>query len=474
MNFNSYIKNNWVSKCLLSILIIAFILSSISGIIFMTNKYNVVVVDNKKVNINEFVRVLNGEKQKIFAYNQDMSQIDFLNSREFMIMTLNNVVNSSLLDKEIENYRINEPNEIILSKIYKEHYFYMDNKFDITKLRNLLKNYNMTEYDYMEMIRINDNIEFLESLISGIGVNNLIAVGVFNIENKYKEISLFSINKKLLKVDDVEASEADIKEYYNKNIDKFTILESRKVDYIKIDDFKADDVSKVEELLSTSNNIADVAKNLNLEVNSFDYVDATKANDLLKKYNIGDIFSYKVNDFSGVKTVDNALYVFSVVDIKNERVQTLEEVKNDIRNIIVTEAMNNNYKKVVLNYINDYRNGGYKNNILTVKGFKIKKDKVSKNKESNYDKNFVDEVLASKNMETTGVFLNENDVYFAFVNDEGIVGEDDDSFVSINLVEQDLEASMLDDIKRQYTGYLTNKKYNVKVNYKLLDLIRRQ
>ena len=285
---------------------------------------------------------------------------------------------------------------------------------------------------------------------------------------------MFSINKKLLKVDDVEASEADIKEYYNKNIDKFTILESRKVDYIKIDDFKADDVSKVEELLSTSNNIADVAKNLNLEVNSFDYVDATKANDLLKKYNIGDIFSYKVNDFSGVKTVDNALYVFSVVDIKNERVQTLEEVKNDIRNIIVTEAMNNNYKKVVLNYINDYRNGGYKNNILTVKGFKIKKDKVSKNKESNYDKNFVDEVLASKNMETTGVFLNENDVYFAFVNDEGIVGEDDDSFVSINLVEQDLEASMLDDIKRQYTGYLTNKKYNVKVNYKLLDLIRRQ
>ena len=474
MNFNSYIKNNWVSKCLLSILIIAFILSSISGIIFMTNKYNVVVVDNKKVNINEFVRVLNGEKQKIFAYNQDMSQIDFLNSREFMIMTLNNVVNSSLLDKEIENYRINEPNEIILSKIYKEHYFYTDNKFDITKLRNLLKNYNMTEYDYMEMIRINDNIEFLESLISGIGVNNLIAVGVFNIENKYKEISLFSINKKLLKVDDVEASEADIKEYYNKNIDKFTILESRKVDYIKIDDFKADDVSKVEELLSTSNNIADVAKNLNLEVNSFDYVDATKANDLLKKYNIGDIVSYKVNDFSGVKTVDNALYVFSVVDIKNERVQTLEEVKNDIRNIIVTEAMNNNYKKVVLNYINDYRNGGYKNNILTVKGFKIKKDKVSKNKESNYDKNFVDEVLASKNMETTGVFLNENDVYFAFVNDEGIVGEDDDSFVSINLVEQDLEASMLDDIKRQYTGYLTNKKYNVKVNYKLLDLIRRQ
>ena len=142
MNFNSYIKNNWVSKCLLSILIIAFILSSISGIIFMTNKYNVVVVDNKKVNINEFVRVLNGEKQKIFAYNQDMSQIDFLNSREFMIMTLNNVVNSSLLDKEIENYRINEPNEIILSKIYKEHYFYTDNKFDITKLRNLLKNYN--------------------------------------------------------------------------------------------------------------------------------------------------------------------------------------------------------------------------------------------------------------------------------------------------------------------------------------------
>ena len=51
------------SKYLLLLLAFAFILSSVSGIIFMTNKYNIISVDNKKIGINEFLRMLNSKRQ---------------------------------------------------------------------------------------------------------------------------------------------------------------------------------------------------------------------------------------------------------------------------------------------------------------------------------------------------------------------------------------------------------------------------
>ena len=59
MNFAKNIKDGKASKGLLIILIFAFVLSSLSSIIFMTNKYNVIAVDDTKININEFVKILN-------------------------------------------------------------------------------------------------------------------------------------------------------------------------------------------------------------------------------------------------------------------------------------------------------------------------------------------------------------------------------------------------------------------------------
>ena len=124
MNFAKNIKDGKASKGLLIILIFAFVLSSLSSIIFMTNKYNVIAVNDIKININEFVKILNNEKQRRYALNQTEKEVDFLNSKDFMFIMVSNLLREKIINKEIEFYNIKEPNNVILSKIAKENYFY--------------------------------------------------------------------------------------------------------------------------------------------------------------------------------------------------------------------------------------------------------------------------------------------------------------------------------------------------------------
>ena len=100
-------------------------------------------------------KILNNEKQRIYLANQDEKQIDFLNSKEFMVVTLHNLLQNELINKEIETHNIAEPDSIVLSKISKEQYFYTNNKFDIEKFHKLLEQYKITEYDFIKMSKEN-------------------------------------------------------------------------------------------------------------------------------------------------------------------------------------------------------------------------------------------------------------------------------------------------------------------------------
>ena len=200
MNFAKNIKDGKASKGLLIILIFAFVLSSLSSIIFMTNKYNVIAVDDTKININEFVKILNNEKQRRYALNQTEKEADFLNSKDFMFVMVSNLLREKIINKEIEFYNIKEPNNVILSKIAKENYFYTNNKFDIGKFHKLLEQYGMTEYEYIETIKNSDNISFLISLINNNRTNEFIINKIFNDTNQYKDVSVFAINKNLVNV----------------------------------------------------------------------------------------------------------------------------------------------------------------------------------------------------------------------------------------------------------------------------------
>lgn len=474
MNTIKNTEKNKTTKFLLGLLIFAFILSSISGIMFMTNKYNVIITNDKNININEFVKILNNEKQRIYASQQDDNNIDFLNSREFMTITLNNLLYNTLIDQEINKYNLKEPDEIILSKISKEQYFYTNNKFDINKFKQMLTSYNITEYDYIEIIKDADSVDFLMSLINNNFKNDFIVDSIFKKENKNKITSIFAINKKLIKTKNINISSEDIKNYYDENINNFEIPENRKIDYIEVENFKNEDINKIEELLLTSNTLEEIAKNINLKTKTFGYINNKDINEISEKYTDkkNSLLSYKINDFSNIKKIDNNLYILSVVDIKSKRLKTLEESQDEIKNIIIENNKNKEYKDIVANYIENYKKNKNNNTLIKI-GFSITNAEISKNGNNDkYDINFVNSILNTEKNNATEIFIDDTNIYFAYIKDDKLIKEDSEFFVSKYSIEDNLKSLINNNIQKEYIEYLKNTKYKVKINYKLLNLIK--
>ena len=323
------------------------------------------------------------------------------------------------------------------------------------------------------MSKNDDNINFLISLINNIKANNYFVDKIFQNENKYKSVSIFSINKKLIKTDKVSIKDEDIKKYYDDNIDSFTIPETRKVDYIELENFTDSDNNKIEELLLTSDSISNIASNINTTTKTLGYINNNDINNLIEKYgqDINNIFSYKINDFSKIIKIDNKLYVFSVVDIKDKKIQTTNEVKNNIKETLINDVLNRQYVAKVSNYVEVYSKNGYNNKTLLNKGFTVKNAQISKhNKDYNVD--FVKNVLDANIKSVTKMFTDNDSVYFAYIQNEGLINESDDNFIDKESVKYELANSINNSIHKTYIDYLQNIKYKVKLNYKLLDLIR--
>lgn len=100
-----YLKSKY-TKFLLMILIAVFVLSSISGILFMTNKYNIINIDGNKIGINEFVNLVNYERQLAYTTDTSSEKLDFLNSNDFFLLTIDKAVNSRVIDMELKDFKL--------------------------------------------------------------------------------------------------------------------------------------------------------------------------------------------------------------------------------------------------------------------------------------------------------------------------------------------------------------------------------
>ncbi len=469
-----YLKSNFV-KFLLGILILAFVLSSISGILFMTNKYNIINIDGNKININEFINVLNNEKQSIYAANQSKETLDLLNSKDFIFLTIEKMVNSDILDLEIKNFKLKKPEKLILDEIVKESYFFTNGKFDFKKFQNMLKDLNISEKQYIETVQSSQSISFLlASLVDNIVINNNYVDDAFEIANNYKNIDLFRINKNKIKIKLDKIENFEIEDYYNKNIINFMIPEQRKIDYIKIENFKEEDIKKLEDLLLISNNLVEIAKEFKIEIKTYGYV---SLNDIDEKNienisNIKNAFNFSIDDFSNIEKNDNnVLFVFSVTDIKKEYTKNIDESKNEITDLIKEEKINKEYRKIVENYIDEYKKSNFNNKIIIDKGFSIKNLDIYKNNK-NFDENFVKEVIYTKDKNITKLYIDNDSLYFGYIKLTKKLDENDKNFINKDIIRGNIYNNINKNIQLEYSKYLKNIKHKVKINYKLLNLIK--
>ena len=369
-----------IGKVLLLLIVVSFILSSIGGIIFFSNKYNLIVVNGDKISYRKFANFLTRERE--IAYSNNANNIDYILSKDFTMETLEKMKNVELLKSYINDNNLLFDKNTTINKIISDEKFRTNGNFDSVKYNEFLKNAGIVEDEYIKSMQefyantfifnmFNMNNNFSEDTIKYIIDKN----------NKYKIVDLYTVDKKDLKIDKVEVSDEEMKEYYNKNIKEFTHEEERKVDFIKIDLAKVEKEISDKEIEDYYNN----NKNLYNLPETFDvyHIESTEKSDLEKivknkkdllssvkkvlnreesdiliknipiealSYIFGsDIKDLKVGKFSKI-IESNGFFMAIYLKAKNEpKIITLEEAKDDI---IKTLQRNSSEENMKANYDN--------------------------------------------------------------------------------------------------------------------------
>ena len=258
-------KNNLV-KIILFIIIVPFAFFGIDSYFrdsdssFVLFKIN----NNNKVTFADFSNYYNNVVSdfKSRVNMNDPSVTEFLESYEFKVSVLNQLLNDRIL------YQIATDSNFKSSALLVDEYlknipgFITENNFDQNKYKRFLALRKVSDEQFRNSISVeittNQYKEFLKNLLL---TSNIDIKEYNNVKYVKKNIKYFDILKSEVRKS-IEVTNDDIKNYYEENINQFSIPEKIKVEYITYtkDSLNIDDVTDLE--------ISDYYKNNILEFTS--------------------------------------------------------------------------------------------------------------------------------------------------------------------------------------------------------------
>lgn len=322
-------------KVLLFIITISFVLSSVGGILFFSNKYNVIVVNGNKINYKKFINLLTKERE--FAYSNGETDIDYLTSKQFTLESVNKIINTELLKNFAKDNNLQIKKDFVIDKITSNDIFIENGEFNAEKYTKFLKNAKISEDEYIKSMTDYYSSIFLFNIFET--KNNFdsdILKYIVDKNNEYVTVNLYEINKTDLNIDKINITDDELKKYYNANITRFTHNEERKIDFVKIDLTKTNKKINDDEIKNYYNS------NLNKykipETYNIYYFESTK------KDNLDKIIKSKNNQ----ELLTNAKKFLN----KNENEIIINELPIDILNYVfgeenVRSIKLNNFSKVI-------------------------------------------------------------------------------------------------------------------------------
>lgn len=468
-----------IKKSLLILLAFIFVFTSVSGILYATNKYNIIIAKGRKIHVNEFLTYFNRERQ-IFYSNAIQQNKDFdlkeLDTPKFLNYAMKKITYSVLLEEEVKYYNIEEPQNIVLKKIINEPYFASkDGKFDNLKLTSYLKDVKLSEGEFIEAIQRDDERNFLSFIFNSFPtVNNTVKQNILNYKNAGKNIVVYTKYLKdfpQFKLKKIE--EKEIEDYYNLNKQLFANQEKRKIDYIefeKLDEKKINELNDailtVKDLnsLVTANKAKVKTMNLAIEKDTFNSMFGT-AND--EFFDNG-----KVGEMSKVIEYKNKFYICMIKEVQHEHVKTLEEAKNEIVSILQNEQKLELAKQETEKMLAQFKDKKFNKQVVLNNGFKAQNRLVSRYVISRT--NLIKDVFTLKENDLTNVYKQDDRVYFALVGKDQEIDPKDANYLTKDTLDLNMTRSLSSSFRNTYFNYLENNKYKVKINQKLLQYFQPQ
>jgi len=232
-----------IVKCILGLIILSLILSTISSYINKDSEKYIAKVNGEGINFNVFknMYLIEREKQKT-KLGKNFFKLS--NNKKFIKETydyiLSQLINNILLEQYTKNMHFKVDDHQIKKIILNAPIFQKDKKFNKERYFNYLTSINLTNHEYINIIKKKINTE---NLISSIINSNFI------LENEAQNIiNLLSqkriIKKSIIKIDSAisrqNVTNIEAKNYFYKNKNDFDIPEKIKISFVKLtlDKFK--------------------------------------------------------------------------------------------------------------------------------------------------------------------------------------------------------------------------------------------
>lgn len=463
-------------KTLLIILAISFVLFGIINFFSGVGHTNILKIDNEKISVNRFAKFLNERRNQYYNSDLGNSDLDFINSQEFVRLALSDFASETLFYVEVKKLNLQQPKESVLNDIYNEPMFRDENgSFDIKIFKAALARSGLTEDGYINYLSMFNSRNSLVQLLTLQNLSNRFILNpLVKLENKYVVADVIKVDPNNLKFDFKKPTNEEIEEYYNSNKSEFIIPEEKVISYIDVDLSKYKDeesktkLSELEDLILSSKNIDEVAKAFNVKKETIVY--SEKKKDIPQDLNV-EILQYGPGTFSDLIYKDNNMYkVYFIEEILPTKTLSLAEATPEITNILLEKSRKNNELFVLDKMITQMKNNNIEKIISRNSDELVKNETIYRNNLF-YPDEFINELygLSATKSFTKPIFDAEHNIYLiGYLKEIREVQQNDNRFVSPEALANKINRSYNNSVLKLFQKYLfdTNK---IIVNNKLLD-----
>ena len=419
-----------------------------------------------------FIRELQRESgMDLKAENIDDLDINYI--------VLKRLVNQKMISYLAELYGLDISNEKIIKRIKADPIFMTDGKFDLQKFKTSFHGVFASPDQYSEALKTHIISSTVESIfknsfpVSDFQLDNLINDTA---EKKITDIVVMDLNTPLPNIQYDEFSEDELNKFYQENLAQYTIGEKRKFHYLKIgkdfiqskleisdellnsyyqeniEEYGIEHFNKVKHIIEENyiqektnalfNELArnldediasgmsfnEIAAKYNLQEHATDYLTIAEMTALENKdYDeiIDLVFDMDKDELSYPLEIQDKseLYIVHLLDIEKERVQRLEEVKDQIKQELLARKIADDNVNYMTKLKSDYKQKDYQpsaqgQEIKVTYNFAVSKFQLLNNmvQTDNLPESLVAEILELKIGKTSKLYIHNGKIYFAYMS----------------------------------------------------------
>ncbi|WP_285111485.1 peptidylprolyl isomerase [Leclercia adecarboxylata] len=230
--------NSLVLKIIFGIIIVSFILTGVSGYLIGGSANYAAKVNDQEISRGQFENAFAGERNRMQQQLGD--QFSELAANEGYMknlrqQTLNRLIDEALLDQYAREIGLSISDDQVKKAIFSTPAFQNDGKFDNTRYNAIVNQMGMTPDQYAQALR---NQLTTQQLINAVVGTDFMLKGEADelatlvSQQRIVREATFDVNALAAKQ---QASDEEVKSYYEQNKKNFTSPEQFRVSYIKLD-----------------------------------------------------------------------------------------------------------------------------------------------------------------------------------------------------------------------------------------------